>query len=302
MTAIDRERAAEQQQRAQPARALVALLRGRRDRARGSARASAAGAASAAFPTRPTTAPASGGTTGEDRAAVERELGADDEGDHGQQPGDRADQRAEAQRDQRRDDRHERARAACRPSRRPSCSGKPRARSSIAAASISGPDMKRLPLVEVGCRSWAAAAVAPTTTILPRTAAGSKRPASTSAKLSAGNVPAGPGSRSTPSLPGRRRDACARASSRRRRARSCAASADANGMRRIRPSASFVVGRVAGRGAAVLEPLAAAEDARRAVVVDLGRAEHDLRRRRRRPRSARCRRRRRRSSSVNWTS
>ena len=70
------------------------------------------------------------------------------------------------------------------------CSGKPSSAVAIADAWSSGPDMASS--AAVLCRSPSAVAVAPTTTIFPRTASASKLPRSTSPKLSCGIVPAGP--------------------------------------------------------------------------------------------------------------
>ena len=69
-------------------------------------------------------------------------------------------------------------------------SGKSASAVAIALACTSGPDM-RLPAA-VACSSWSTGAVAPTTTTLPRTAAGSKWPLRTSVKDRFVTVPGGP--------------------------------------------------------------------------------------------------------------
>ena len=51
-----------------------------------------------------------------------------------------------------------------------SLSGKPSSAVTTALAWISGPGIRPLPVVEVGCRSCSDGAVAPTTTTLPATA------------------------------------------------------------------------------------------------------------------------------------
>ena len=119
-------------------------------------------------------------------------------------------------------------------------------------------------------------AVAPTTTILPRTAAGSNRPRSTSAKLICRTVPGSPGivdPRRLPagsaSLPWRYMRATATAKSGVLRARNC--------ISRTGPSESGEA-RVARCRADALERLPAAEDVRRAVLVEVGGAEDDPRR------------------------
>ena len=165
----------------------------------------------------------------------------------------------EAQRDQRRDGGRAAARAATSSQLGAApCSGKPRSAVSIAAAWISGPrHQRRRRSSRSRCRSWPRGAVAPTTTILPRTAAASKSPV-----LDVGEAerrescPAGRGSRSSASLPAGVWTACARAPASRRRARSCRSFASANGIRRTgRARRPVVVGeeaRVGGRRPAVL--------------------------------------------------
>ena len=76
-------------------------------------------------------------------------------------------------------------------------SGKPSSAVGIALAWISGPGHRPLVVVDVARRSCSDGAVAPTTTILPRTSAGSNLPCSTSTKLSCRNVSGRPGSRSS---------------------------------------------------------------------------------------------------------
>ena len=62
----------------------------------------------------------------------------------------------------------------------------------MALASISGPDMSSPEAVGVGWTSWSVAAVAPTTTIRPRTRAGSTRPSTRSENETVSIVPGGP--------------------------------------------------------------------------------------------------------------
>ena len=57
-----------------------------------------------------------------------------------------------------------------------SSSGKPSSAVTTALAWISGPGMRPLPVVEVGCRSCSDGRVAPTTTTLPLTAESGKSP------------------------------------------------------------------------------------------------------------------------------
>ena len=70
-------------------------------------------------------------------------------------------------------------------------SGRPCMSVQIAFAWISGPDISSLP-ADVACRSCSAGAVAPTTTILPRSSRGSIWPFTSAENEYVGIVPLGP--------------------------------------------------------------------------------------------------------------
>ena len=230
-----------------------------------------------AAPIAPTTAAPSGGDDREDRSGVERELGDHQEGDDG----DRTSPSSREARDRsatRRAGRSAPSRTiASAPASRPASSQRePRERGGDRARPGS-----RARCSPLGRRAWRGGperrgAVAPTTTTLPLTAAGSNLPCSTSTKLSVRTGPAAPGSRSRPrarrasSLP----PVCIRAAAIANVSSLSGLGRHAAGSGRRRRSAIVRVRRAWRR---CTRGLRRRRRSRRAVGRDLGRAEHDRR-------------------------
>ena len=246
---------------------------------------------------------------GDDRAAVERELRADEQARRSpaSADGDRRARSPQPQRRQRRERPPARRPAARSPTRARGAAGSRPAPWRSASAWISGPGISSSPRrrgrVQVLQRLGAEA---PTTTILPRTSAGSNAPFSTSAKLSVaerpaaarevdpGVVAAAAGRSAGPSICSRRGD---RRTCRARRSRTASGGSgrrSSRGVVGVRRASPWLYSSPSPPPKIGVSPSS----------LDLGRGQHDLRRRRaRRPRSARCRPRRRSLlRSVNWTS